>query len=278
MRPPLKWVGGKRLSAEAVMAVLPEFIDTYYEGFSGGAAVFFRLAQARRFRRAVLVDTNPDLMNFMAVLRDSPELLERSLRKLGTDCTHDRYYAVRASAPRSPIARAARMLWLNRSCFNGLYRVNSQGGFNVPRGSRDVISIDYLGLGIASQLLQGVTICCGDYEGIIDRALPGDAVYFDPPYLPSSPTAKFDQYTADRFGPPEQRRLSEVVAGLARNGIAVVASNADVRAAWKLYEGIPGVQISRLEIPRAVNRQGSGRGKVGELLISHKGVALRKQA
>jgi DNA adenine methylase len=261
-RPLLKWVGGKRQLLGAILARLPERIDTYYEPFVGGGAVFFALAQQRRFRRAVLADSNAELIaTYRAVQRDVDAVIA-SLGRLRH--SEEEYYRIRASRPRSEAARAARMIYLNRTGFNGLYRVNRRGEFNVPFGRYQNPRIcDAEHLRSVAVALAGVELLVGDFAGVAERARAGDAVYLDPPYVPVSATARFAEYHERPFGPDEHRRLAEVFGALWRRGVVAVLSNSDTELTRALYRAF---EVEVVAARRSVNSRASARGPVLELL------------
>jgi DNA adenine methylase len=286
-RPIVKWLGGKHSSIERIVRLLPDQIGTYYEPFLGGGAVFFALARANRFKRAVINDSNRELIELMWAIRDDVDGVIAAIRRLGpVRVTADKYYRIRASSPRSSAGKAARTLFLNKTGFNGLYRVNLRGEFNVPYAKVRRWRPDYDNLRAVSARLRDrrITITSDDFEAF-DRQLElysssssdgsMDAVYFDPPYLPESKTANFTAYTPGGFTLSDHRRLGKLFARLASRGVHVAASNAAVRGAERIYEGIPGTKIFELTCPRSINSDGRKRGGVGELLIVNPGLLGR---
>ncbi|MBX3184536.1 MAG: DNA adenine methylase [Polyangiaceae bacterium] len=262
-KPVLKWAGGKSSLLPEVLARLPRSIDTYYEPFLGGAAVFFALAAERRFERAVLADKNPELINVYSVVQRHVELLIRELSTMQHD--ERTYYRVREEIPPGKIRRAARTIYLNRTGYNGLYRVNRSGVFNVPFGRyKNPKVCDEARLRAASQALQHAELHVADFEHATLQAGPGDAVYFDPPYAPSSPTANFTSYHREPFGSEEQRRLVGVFKSLSERGAFTLLSNADTAETRALYRGLV---MDEVQVRRPINSRASGRGQVGELLV-----------
>lgn len=226
--PFVKWAGGKARLARHIVSRLPDEIGTYYEPLLGGGAVFFELARAKRFKRAVLNDLNPDLMNAWTVVRDKVEDLVKELRKRRYRYDRDAYMAVRGADPESldPVRRAARFIYLNRTCFNGLYRVNKEGRFNVPFGRYDdPIICDARNLRAVSETLLGVELKRADFVQAVSDAERGDAVYFDPPYVPTSETSDFTGYTEEGFGMEDHERLRDAMVKLSGRGVRVVVSN-----------------------------------------------------
>jgi DNA adenine methylase len=298
-RPIVKWAGGKRWSVPHILEALPATIETYYEPFVGGGSVFFALARAGRFKHAVISDSNPELIAAYRALRDDYDGVVRGISKLGPARVYaEKYNRIRTSKPRTEAGRAARFLFLNKCGFNGLYRVNLRGEFNVPYGSAKKWRPDVANLTAASMLLRGVLevstptgeslwptveLHCRDFAAgakqleLFPSIAPGDAVYFDPPYLPESKTARFLGYTAGGFSLDDHRRLAELFDDLAAKGVHVVASNADVRGTMKLYEGNESTEFLRIHCPRAINSNGKRRGKIGELLMVNPGKTGEKR-
>ncbi len=268
-KPFLKWVGGKTVLLPEILPRLPKKIGTYYEPFLGGGAVFFALAAEKRFVRAILSDSNAELMNTYGAVAWEVEAVIKRLEEHVYEKSH--YYAVRASAPRSLPTRAARFIYLNRTCFNGLYRVNKSGQFNVPFGRYTNPTIcdeeNLRAVSEALRVLGFINLVADNFETAVLGAKAGDAVYFDPPYVPASDTANFTAYTKSGFGPEEQTRLRDVAKDLVYRGAHVLLSNSDTPFVRKLYKGF---KIETVEAPRRVNSKGGKRGNVGELLISGK--------
>ena len=226
--PFLKWAGGKRRLAPKIASHLPRRIRTYYEPFVGGGALFFHLAATRRFDRAVLGDINGELVEVYGVVRDQVDDLITALHAHAVHAEEaDYFYPLRAQSPDSlatPVARAARFIFLNKTCFNGLYRVNKRGQFNVPFGHyKKPLVVDEVGLKAASQALKDVTLCVGDFAHTVHAAGRGDAVYFDPPYVPSSKTASFTAYHGSDFGRVDHTRLRDLFARCTTIGVATVS-------------------------------------------------------
>lgn len=268
LRPILKWAGGKRSLAERILKELPPRIQTYYEPFVGGAAVFLALAEAKRFERAVISDKNRELVDLYTVVRDHLGQLHKKLEALQGRTSEEDYYEIRGDSPRTKIERAARLIYLNKTGYNGLYRVNSKGGFNVPYGRYkkpkiyDPVRLD--GMSIA---LQDVEIRVADFEEVCAQAKKGDAVYLDPPYLPVSKTASFSAYHSEAFGIEEHRRLAAVFAKLQRRHVAAVLSNSATPETRALYQNF---RCSDVAVRRPINSVASRRGAVSELLVVSK--------
>ncbi len=270
-KPFVKWAGGKTGLVSTLKGILPPKIQTYYEPFVGGGALFFALAADGRFQRAVLNDFNSELMDAFKAIRDFPDAVVKALVRLKEEYTAEPqavYNRERDRNPQelSPLDRAARFLFLNKTGFNGLYRVNKNGGFNVPFGQYANPRIaDSANIKACAEVLgKFVVLSNQDFAACLGGARHGDVVYFDPPYVPLSPTANFTSYTAGGFGLAEQERLAQTFRELAEQGVAVVASNSDTPIVRGLYTGW---EIHEVQARRSINRNGNQRGPVGELII-----------
>ncbi len=266
-RPVVKWAGGKTQLLEPILEALPRRIGTYFEPFAGGAAVFFALAAERRFERAVISDMNAELCATYSALQADVERVIAILADYQESHDSKFYYDVRKRRPEalSDSERAARFIYLNKTGFNGLYRVNRSGQFNVPLGRYAKPHIcDVERLRAAAGVLRGVEIGRADFAEMAQRARRGDAVYFDPPYLPVSRTANFSAYDPHPFGMEEHRRLATVFAGLAAKKVRVVLSNSSTPDAKQLYASF---DVRELQAKRNINSKVTGRGPVSELLV-----------
>lgn len=268
--PVLKWAGGKSRLLDELVARIPESIKRYFEPFIGGGALFFRTAPAS----AVINDFNPDLINTYRCVAWNVESVIRRLVELRRRHSEEHYYQLRdrfndRARPMTDVARAAAFIYLNKTCYNGLYRVNSKGRFNVPIGRyKDPQIFDRDHLRAAARLLRRAEISTGDYRACVDAARAGDFVYFDPPYAPVSATANFTAYTADSFGDDQQRALADRAHYLVRQGVHVLISNSDAPLIRELYLGLDGFRIDEVDCSRAINSAAKKRGAVTELLIS----------
>lgn len=269
--PFLKWVGGKGKLLTQLLPLLPSGVEKmrHVEPFSGGAAMFF----ARRPQRAVLRDFNRSLVDTYLSVRDDVNGVIAELELLSMSHAAGSYYGVRErynlaaagkSQPRNE--RAAMFIYLNKTCFNGLHRVNRRGEFNVPEGRyKNPRILDEAGLRAASKALQGADIAQAGFEEMLDYVRPGDFVYLDPPYEPVSQTASFTAYAAgDGFSRADQTRLRDVVSELDRRGAKIMLSNSDVPFIRELYTKF---RIDRVAAPRAINCDARGRGLVSEVLV-----------
>lgn len=264
--PFVKWVGGKGRLLAQLLPLLPPGVDRmrHVEPFAGGAAMFF----ARRPERALLCDVNPALVHTYLMVRDRVD--EVAVELAGHAERHDaeHYYRVRerynAGTEDGP-ARAAMFIYLNKTCFNGLHRVNKKGEFNVPAGRyTNPRILDEEGLHAASAQLARADIRRQGFEALLASARPGDFVYFDPPYEPVSRTASFTSYAQDGFGQDDQARLAEVFAELTRRGCRCMLSNSDVPFIRELYRAY---RVDTVAAPRAVSCDASGRGPVSEVVV-----------
>lgn len=273
-RPVLKWAGGKSSLLAQYRPYLPTAIQQYYEPFAGSAALFFHLRNEDGAAGYHLSDLNEELIRLYTVLRDQPDDLIRLLTEhRDQHADHKKVYYNRIRAldrtdgfhQLDDLTRAARMVYLNRTCYNGLWRVNSKGQFNVPMGRyKNPAILDAPRLRAASAALQGVELrVCSFADAVLDAG-PGDFVYFDPPYVPLSPTANFTDYYADGFGETHQRQLAEVVRVLADRGVQVMVSNSDAPLVHDLYDGF---RIEMIQAQRRINRDAGKRGHINEVLI-----------
>jgi len=263
--PFLKWAGGKRQLVERILAVAPRRIGTYFEPFLGGGAVFFALASERRFERAVLADVNSELIHCYRTIQRSVESVIARLKTFPHD--RDFYYQLRDRHPADldPAERASRLVYLNRCGYNGLYRVNSRGRFNVPFGrQKNPLICDEPRLRAAAAALQRAEIVCDDFAPVVTAARPSDFVYLDPPYVPLSRTSSFTAYAQSRFGEDEQARLAVVLRELGDRLVPALLSNSACAITRRLYQGLPAWKVP---VRRAINSVATRRGAVPELLV-----------
>lgn len=265
--PFLKWAGGKSQLLKQYRPYFPsrEQIGRYFEPFIGSAAVFFYLQPAS----ASLSDVNDRLVEVYRIVQQDVEGLIIALGRHYND--KDYYYEVRAQDPAklTAVERAARLIFLNKTCYNGLYRENSRGEFNVPFGRyRNPTICDANRLRAASRALQGVTLQVADFAQAVTAAGPGDFVYFDPPYAPLSTTSSFTSYNQHGFGLADQERLAEVFGRLSDIGCFVMLSNSSAPLIYELYGRID-CRIREIQARRSINSDPGGRGFVTELLITN---------
>jgi DNA adenine methylase len=267
-RPFLKWAGGKAGLAEELLRRAPAAFGSYFEPFVGSGALFFRLLRRGLPGSAHLSDANAELVDAYLAVRDHLEPLVGLLERYPHSAEF--YYALRAQDPAAldlP-ARAARTIYLNKTGYNGLYRVNRRGQFNVPFGRYESPRYcDTENLRAVSAALRGIDIRCAPFESVLERAVPGDLVYFDPPYAPLSATACFTAYQAGGFSAADQARLRDVCAELARRGVHVMLSNSDTELVHALY-GAPPFRLDRVQAGRAINSNAARRGRITELIVT----------
>jgi len=270
-QPFLKWVGGKGQLLKQFDSFFPRQIDRYFEPFIGGGAVFFYLKHRFPKMRARLCDINDELINAYQAVRDFPEELMRRLddHLIHYNLDRDRYYYLVRSQHHLPrtdvVERATRMIFLNKTCFNGLWRVNGRGEFNVPIGSHKNPTL-YAPANIlaASAALQSVDLEVRDFRDTLMDTQCGDWVYIDPPYVPVSQTANFTSYAKENFGTAEQQELAAQFSAAAQRGVGLMLSNSDVPLVRKLYSDFTLYTVSAR---RAINRDGSKRGAINEVLV-----------
>lgn len=272
VEPILKWAGGKRQLLSELTAHFPDTYSRYHEPFFGGGAVFFHLDPAN----GTINDISRRLTNFYTVVRDYPERLIKQNRTHEHDEEYyydarDRFNELRLvdnPSEQVRIQEASLLLYLNRTCFNGLYRENQDGEFNVPIGGYvDPDWVQAERIRAVHEALQETTIYNKDFEYIRDTANTGDLVYFDPPYEPVSTTASFNEYHAEGFGKDDQERLRDLVVDLDEIGVSVVLSNSPPVA--ELYESYEAFDVSEVGATRAINSDGDNRGEVAEVIITN---------
>ena len=263
--PFVKWAGGKRSLIDKLKNRLPQKFDAYFEPFVGGGALFFELCP--HLNQANLSDANVDLMTTYRVIQTRPDELLASLHGHAARHSREDFYAARAIHGISdPVELASRLLYLNKTCFNGLWRVNKKGEFNVPFGRNlnpGIVQTE--NILACNRALQGVRLTFGDYRNIAPNA--GDFVYFDPPYHPTSETS-FTAYAQRGFSEKDQEMLSKFAFELHRNGVLVMLSNSNTPFIRKLYKS-KHFNIEVVEAPRMVNCKPGGRGVVEEVLITN---------
>ncbi len=262
-RPFVKWAGGKRQIVNELIRRIPKNFKTYFEPFVGGGALLFELMP----QKAVIGDTNEELINAYMVIRDDVENLIEDLKTHINDKSY--YYHIRSINPEhlDPVKRASRFIYLNRTCYNGLWRVNSKGEFNVPFGKYKNPKIcDEENLRAVSQYLNraDIEILCADYRKILETAKKGDFIYLDPPYAPVSKTANFTSYTENRFSTKDQEELSEIFRELDRKGCFVMLSNSDTDFIKSLYKGYV---LEKVTANRHINCVASKRTNHVEVII-----------
>ncbi len=271
-KPFVKWAGGKRSIIDKLVSLVPEDFKTYYEPFVGGGAMLYELQP----KKAVINDYNTELMNVYECIKDENKFANMcsELNKHETNHSEEYYYEIRdldrdkkRFNKLADYKRAARTIYLNKACFNGLYRVNSKNEFNVPSGKKvKVNTYDGPNLGIIHCLLNfyDIKLLSTDFEEAVKNAKKGDFIYFDPPY--DSDTSTFNSYTENGFGKDEQKRLSEVFKDLDKRGCYVMLSNYNTKLIKELYKGF---NFNYVEAQRNIGASSKNRGKVEEVIITN---------
>ena len=268
-RPVVKWVGGKTKLLPELLARMPPSFERYYEPFAGGAALFFRVAPTRAAGSVVLGDANADLIAMYRAVADDVESVIARLWSHSVQHSEQHFAYVRGAWNRNsmhdgPIDRAAAFIYLNKTCFNGLWRVNRAGELNSPWGKHATFVPDHGALRLASSVLQRADLRASGYRETMRDVGPSDFAFMDPPYVPASATANFTSYTADAFGPEQQRELADTALKLVKRGCRVMLSNSDTPYVRELYSDF---RIDSVKCSRAINSKSSGRGAVGEVII-----------
>ena len=263
--PIVKWVGGKRQLMFELLKNMPKSYNRYFEPFIGGGALFFELQPDN----AYIADMNEELINLYQVVRDNVDELVADLQK--HDISKEYFMEIRNIDRTeeyknwSNIQKASRFIYLNRTCFNGMYRVNSKGEFNVPFGHyKNPRIVDEKNLINCSNLLQRTEIRHSDFSEILTKVQEGDFVYFDPPYVPLNETSSFTSYTKDGFDIDMQFKLRDVCDELDSRGVNFLLSNSDTKLVNDLYENY---NIKKVFASRQINANADGRGKITEVLV-----------
>lgn len=263
--PIVKWVGGKRQLMFELIKNIPKSYNRYFEPFIGGGALFFELQP----EQAYISDMNEELINLYSVVRNNVYELIKDLSK--HEVSKEYFLEIRnidrteQYTELSDVERASRFIYLNRTCFNGMYRVNSQGQFNVPFGHyKNPRIIDKNNLLNCSELLKKTEIKCADFSEILTKVKKGDLVYFDPPYVPLNETSSFTSYTKDGFDINMQFKLRDVCDELDNKGVKFMLSNSDTKLVNELYENY---NIKKVFASRQINANADGRGKITEVLV-----------
>lgn len=266
----LKWAGGKRRLISQIDPYLPKTVDKYIEPFLGGGAMFFYIKQKYSPKFCLISDINKDLIDTYIVVRDNPDQLIKYLRYFKKNNSKDFYYKIRKDFNLNKILgakRCAAFIYLNKTCFNGLYRVNSKNEFNVPYGKyKNPEIFNEKTIKHASDLLKGTLILYQDYELTKNIIQKGDFVYLDPCYDPINKTS-FAQYTPKRFNDEDNEKLANYMAYLRERGAKTMLSNNITQNVKRLYPQEKGFDWIKVSCPRSINSIGMGRGNISELLI-----------
>lgn len=269
-QPVLKWAGGKRQLWSEIKRLIPHGIRTYYEPFFGGGAVLFALQP----KHAIVNDNNSELINMYNVIRDNPDELIEDLKKHKNESGY--FYEIRELdrkpefADLTSIQRASRLIFLNKTCYNGLFRVNKSGEFNAPFGKyKNPNIVNEMVIKAVSHYLNDneITFLNNDFEQATANARRTSFIYFDPPYYPLSDTSSFTGYTLDGFSANDQRRLKNLCDRLTDRGVRWLLSNSSASFIIDLYSDNHNYHIDYVSAARAINSDADGRGNVTEVLI-----------
>lgn len=268
-KPLLKWAGGKRQILKTLLLNVPEKFNKYYEPFVGGAALLIALYSSNKIKSAKISDINRDLYNLYSIIKENPDDLISELNNMEFLNTSQYYYKMRDTfnSTEDIVKKSAILLYLNRHCYNGLFRVNSCGKFNVPFGKYSKVekpSIDNIRL--ISKFLSSTEIINGDFETAVSDAKENDFVYFDPPYMPVNKTSYFTDYTNEGFGIKDQERLAKKFRELSEKGVYVMETNSNTESIKKLYREF---SIISVNARRNINSNRNKRGNVEELIITN---------
>lgn len=276
-QPFLKWAGGKRQLLSVLMKSIPEHFEAYHEPFLGGGALFFALFRANKIKKAFLSDINCELIETYRAVRDIPNEVLSLLQTYPHN--EEFFYKLRALDPAhlSRAERAARMIYLNKTCYNGLYRVNKKGQFNVPFGRyRNPKYYDPENILAVSQALHLAQIECTSFEVVLQQTQAGDFVYFDPPYIPRNATSDFTSYTRQGFSLEDQKRLRDICLELTRKNVYVLLSNSYTPLIFELFED-SAFEINVVYANRFINSNVNGRSKIKEVLLANYPLQRAKQ-
>ncbi len=262
-QPFLKWAGGKTQLLNELIKRVPVKYNVYFEPFIGGGALYFAIAPDE----AVIADINDDLVNAYLVVRDSPDELLEALSKYKNE--KDFYYSIRSQDQNklSEVERAARLIYLNRTCFNGLYRVNKSGQFNVPFANYKNPNFTQTDrILAASEILQNTDVHNAGFEKVLVEAKAGDFIYLDPPYYPKDVYSDFKRYNKEQFYKNDHERLADLYNELTERGCYVMLSNSDTPFTRELYKKW---RVDTVYAKRLINRDASKRGEVTEIIVTN---------
>jgi len=279
MKPFLKWAGGKRQLLDTLRLFVPRDFADYYEPFVGGGAMFFDLQLNSPGHRSYISDSNGRLMSTYGAVKDELEEVVKNLelyKKAHDVRGKDFYYEARESIPQEIPKLAAWMIFMNKTCFNGLYRVNKGGAFNVPYGKyADPKILDLDNLSSCSKALQSCYVMHGDFRQILDEPVEGDLVYIDPPYIPVSETSNFTAYTKQSFGPKDQEDLAALAKKLTEDGVYVIISGSGSEETLSLYKD--SFNVYEVAAKRSINSKAENRGEIKEYIFSNNHKAKLKR-
>lgn len=274
--PFLRWAGGKRKLVPVITSMFPKNFDgekqRFHEPFVGGGSLMLALGDKNSNyyvpgKNLFINDSNPDLIDTYTAIRDTPAELIKELKKLSNDLSKSAFEEIRSQRHANAIKRAARFIYLNKTCFNGLWRVNSRGEFNVPWGQiKSPLICDEQNLNAVSARLQKSTITQTTFSSAINAVSSGDVVYFDPPYIPLTSSASFASYAKEGFGIMDQYALAGSISGLTDRGAWVLLSNSDTPETREIFGSL---HLYQLDVTRSISAKSSSRMKVKEILASN---------
>mgnify|MGYP001619926225 CR=1 FL=1 len=266
----IKWAGGKTQLLSQYAKLYPKEFNRYFEPFLGSGAVFFHIKQKFKPKQCFISDINEDLINTFKAVKEQPEELIKLLKEHKAKDNSKEYFnqqRERFNTIKAGLEKAALFIYINKTCFNGLYRVNAEGKFNVPFGKYPNPAIlQEEKIRQASKLLQDVNISESNFSDIVREVREGDFIYFDPPYFPLSKTSSFTSYQKGIFLEDEQRELARIFGELHKKGCFVMLSNSDTPFIRQLYEGF---NIVTVKARRAINCIGTKRGKINEIVVTN---------
>ena len=263
IKPFLKWAGGKRWLTNNFQHILPQKFNKYLEPFLGSGAVFFHLKPSS----AILGDKNIELIETYATIQSDWDGVWKKLKAHQRNHSYNYYYKIRESSPKNPITRASRFIYLNRTCFNGLYRVNKNGKFNVPKGTKDKVVFADDNFELISNTLKNCKLISGDFEELVSFAADGDLLYVDPPYTVKHNNNNFIKYNETIFSWKDQLRLAESLYKAKNKGVKIIVSNADSISIRNLYKDFG--RITKLKRASILAANSINRHTTTELLISN---------
>lgn len=266
VKPFIRWAGGKTRLLKTILPFVPKNYNNYYEPFLGSGAMFFG-TRSRALGSCFLSDLNEELINLYQIVRASPQKLLKELKKYEGKDTEAEYYVVRQASPKGAVPRAARFFYLNQTAWNGLWRVNRWGVFNVPWGARPFRGIDEETLLATSDALQSASIELLDFREVLSRPKFGDFVYLDPPYLPVSDTSKFHGYTEKRFRIADLKELASCCGELSKRGVSWILSNRDTPVVRELFADAQIVPFTTHRSVAAQNRRDVQPSQSPEVII-----------
>lgn len=274
-KPFVRWAGGKRRLIAEIHELIPykwtPTFNSYFEPFVGGGAVAFSLSSSEiglTGKKLRINDINEDLISAYKCIRDEPNALIKELLRLESQTTKRDFEIMRRFKPRSPLQKAVRFIYLNKTCFNGIWRVNAKGEFNVPWGKKKNLKlVDEQNLTTISDFLHGSRITNFHYRKAVASAKKGDLVYFDPPYLPLSRTASFSAYSKEGFNEEEHRALAELIGELTDKGVYVLLSNSDTELTNNIYGKF--LNLKTVDLHRTISGRTHGRFKITEIIGSN---------